>query len=413
MEPYRKVPYNNPMDKKKELEASYNPDKKDQKEKVVFGLSGSMESLVSAYLLKIQKYELLAYTIVTSTDGEHADGVNQFACHLNQERLDKLKEFCHKLGIPHQVIKASDEFKEYVIGKWASDRVTGEYANPCLNCHELKVNLLYKKMLEVGARYMATGHYAKVFHHESHDTVFLHTSNDEAADQSLMLGRLSREILNSLILPLSDLGQKEVLKLAENFGINPESSHVKFGNCLSSDQTELLENSVPARFLLEGILKSENTESDFGSHPGIHHYSYGEIIEVRDQGRSKEMRIGAFNFHSKDIKLFPEEYFNRKLVLLVDCQFSEDISWVEPLKGFLKNGRLQETECWIQRKNLMVVAVELTEKVFFLEGEIVSILRRKGKNSKVFLTGKVQFLEVNDLEEGEGSDKKVNYAIDY
>lgn len=396
------------MDKKKELEGLYNSDKKDQKEKVVLGLSGSMESLVSAYLLKIQKYELLAFTVVTSD--EEADGKGLFSCHLDQTRLDKLKDFCHKLGIPHQTIKATEEFKEFVVGKWQANRVTGKYANPCFNCHELRMQLLYQKMLEVGARYMATGHYAKVFHHEAHDSVFLHTSNDEELDQSILLGQLPREVLNSLILPLSDLGKKEVLKLAENFGVSVPSKEIEFGKCLSSHHTDLLAANVPARFLSEGTLRGEVADADFGHHLGIHHYTYGELIEIRDQGRLKKLRMGGLNFHSKDIKLFSESYFQRKKVLLIDCHFSEDVNWSEPLKGYLKKGPKQQTECWIQRKNFSAVTVELNEEMLFLEGEVVSIVRKKGKNSKVYLTGTVQLLKPD---EGEESDKKVNYAVDF
>ncbi len=413
MEPYKKLPYNTSMDKKKELEGLYNSDKKDQKEKVVLGLSGSMDSLVSAYLLKIQKYELLAYTVVTSSDEGDPEGAQRFSCHKTQAHLDKLKEFCHKLGIPHQVIKASEEFKEYVVGTWASERVSGQYANPCLNCHELRMKLLHKKMIEVGARYMATGHFAKVFHHEAHDSVFLHTSNDEELDQSLLLGRLPREILNSLILPLSDLGQKEVLKLAENFGITPSQKEVKFGKCLSLNESDFISKLVPGRFLNEGIFRGEESETEFGNHQGVQHYTYGQLVEVRDQGRLSKMKIGKFNFHTKEIKLFNDDFFKRKDLLLIDCQFSEDVSWIEPLKGFLKKETQQETECRIQRKNLNAVAIELSDKVHFSEGEVVSIVRKKGKNAKVFLTGKVQFLKDSDTDEGEESDKKINYSVDF
>jgi tRNA-uridine 2-sulfurtransferase len=211
------------MDMKKKLENAYNPDKQTRKEKVVVGLSGGIDSYVTAYLLKIQKYELFAVTVVNAWDDYPSDSSEILSCHVNQQKIDELKEFCQKMGIPLQVVKATGEFKENVIEPWLADRATGRLPKQCWNCHEERMQIIYNKMVEAGATRMATGHYAKLFHHEAHGSVFVHTSNDEVNDQSALLSRLPHEILSSLILPLSDLSKKEVLKLAENFGAGAQN----------------------------------------------------------------------------------------------------------------------------------------------------------------------------------------------
>mgnify|MGYP006194351617 FL=1 len=204
---------------KKKLENAYNPDKQARKEKILLGLSGGVDSFVTAYLLKIQKYDLIAVTISNSWDEVTLDQAKYLSCYLNPGRLEKIKDFCQKMNIPLQVVKSSAEFRESVIEPWMAEKALGKNSNPCWNCHELRMNLLYEKMKESGATKIATGHYAKLFHHEAHNTVFVHTSNDEVHDQSGLLSRLSHDVLKSLVLPLSDLTRKEVLKLAENFGV--------------------------------------------------------------------------------------------------------------------------------------------------------------------------------------------------
>lgn len=402
------------MDTKTKLEDSYMPDKKGLKEKVILGLSGGLDAYVTAYLLKIQKYELIGVTVVNSWDNYEGDSSQLFSCHLDQNSLDSIKEFCHRLGIPHQVVKAGPMFKEAVIEPWMADKTSGKLPTPCWNCHDMKMKVLFDKMQEVGAKHIATGHYAKLFHHETHGSVFVHTSNDELYDQSALLSRLPREILNSLILPLSDLTKKEVTKLAENFGVIENPKKLAFNQCLSEDLAEQIEKHIPKRFIKEGEIVSDDNLQSFGDHEGIHHFTYGQLMEFKDAGHSKKYRLGGYFYPQKKITVVEEEFFLRKKIMLTDCYFSEEVSWVEPLKGFLSNMNDQYFECWVQLKNLSTVSIEFFEEQNLLEGEIVSVIKKKGKNAKVFLTGKVRFpIEDNVDEEGESGASKVNYSIDF
>src|SRR6476620_8985275 len=110
------------MDMKKKLENAYAPDKNGRKEKVILGLFG-LDSFVTAYLLKIQKYDLIGVTIVNSWDEYTGDQESTFSCHSSPQRLDKIKEFCNKLGIPLQIVKSSIEFKDEVVETWIADKI--------------------------------------------------------------------------------------------------------------------------------------------------------------------------------------------------------------------------------------------------------------------------------------------------
>lgn len=409
-------PYNPLMDMKKKLDNAYNPDKQGQKEKIVIGLSGGIDSYVTAYLLKIQKYELIGVTVANNWDDFTGDGSKIFSCHTDQNKLEEMKEFCHKIGIPLHIIKASNEFKESVVEPWLADKAMGKFPKPCWNCHELRMKLIYEKMVEVGAKHIATGHFAKLFHHESHGTVFVHTSNDELHDQSALLSRVPHEILNSLILPLSDLSKKEVLKLAENFGLTEDNKKIPIHQCLkwNEELAALVAKKMPKKYLKEGEISSSDGMESFGQHEGVQSHTLGEEIEYRDSGKPKKAIFGHFSFSEKKMVMYDPSFFIRDKFLLTKCHISEEVSFIEPVKGYVIFSQDEMIECWIHPKPLSSVFVELLEKHKLLNGQILGVVKKKGKNSKLFLTGEVQMLPPDpEIPEGEQSVPKVNYCLDF
>jgi tRNA-specific 2-thiouridylase len=404
------------MDMKKKLDDIYNPDKGDQKSKVVIGLSGGIISYVTAYLLKIQKYELVAVTISNSWEDYSGDVSQVFSCHNDTKKIDEIKEFCHKLGIPHHVVKASNEFKETVIEPWLADKLLGRFPRPCWNCHALRMKLLYEKMLEVGANHMATGHFAKLFRHQSHGTVFVHTSNDEQHDQSALLSRLPHDILNSLVLPLSDLSKNEVLKLAENFGFTQDNKKIAFQSCLkwSDEIAQLVIKKIPKKFIKGGEITSEDSIQSYGRHDGVFFHTFGEEYEYQVSGKPMKGYFGNYAYSEKRMILYDADYFLRDKFVLTNCIMSEEVSWVEPLKGFVLLPHLEFAECWIHLKPLGCVLIEMSEKHKLLNGQILGIVKKKGKNSKIFLTGEVLLLKIEpETPEGVQSVQKVNYSLDF
>ncbi len=401
---------------KKKVEDAYNPDGHTRKEKILIGLSGGVDSYVTAYLLKIQKYELIAVTIANSWEESSLDQEKSFSCHLNPMKLEQIKDFCQKMNIPLQVIKPSAEFKEFVIEPWMADKALGKNPKLCWNCHELRMNLLYEKMKEAGASKIATGHYAKLFHHEAHDSVFVHTSNDEVFDQSGLLSRLSHEVLKCLVLPLSDLTRKEVLKLAENFGVTFEKPVVSMHSCLSipPEISSILENKLPQKFLKEGEITNLNGSMNLGHHEGVHKHSFGEAFDFREDGKPVHGIFAGYVYADRRILVVNPEFIMRSRIFLVGCHISEEVSWPGPIKGYAVLSKNEVIECWVYPKTLAGVFLEFSEEHKFLPGEILTVLKKKGKNSKVLLTGEVRLLpsEKENLPEEEGT-QKINPVLDY
>lgn len=400
---------------KKKLDEAYSSDKSGQGKRILLGLSGGSNSAVAAYLLKIQKYEVIGVTIGISWDSLEEKGKDVLSCYMDQGKIDSIKEFCHQLGIPHILIKSADEFSEEVVENWMASRLSGTKPNPCWSCHELRMRILHQKALEMDAAGIATGHLAKIFHQDSHRSVYVHTSNDELHDQSGLLSRLPREILNHLMLPLSDLQSKEVIKLAENFGITESNKKIQMHECFNNRSltAPFLEKFVPERFRRPGEI--ENTEKETqGEHSGIINYQYAdelELIGTRSRGGNF---MSGYSMREKKIFVVKGDQFIRKKIFLTDVKVSEETSWLEPLKGVLRIHENDFVDCWIYPKNLnsALVEFEVPQKIF--EGDIVTLLRKKGKNSKVYLSGKVRYFDEPQALEEEGSESvKVDYSRDF
>lgn len=392
----------------------YKTDKSSRKEKLVLGLSGGLASYVTAYLLKIQNYELLGVTIVNSLEDFTGDQNKILSCHLNQTKLDEIKEFCGKLGIPHKVIKTGLAFKEKVIESWAAQKISAEYPTQCWSCHELRMNSLFEAMKDAGAAQMATGHFAKILHNETSRSVSVHTSNDENEDQSALLSRLSHEVLSKLVLPLSDLTSKEIFKLAENFGLIKGDKKIKIHECLdwNSELETYLNSKIPAVFLKGGGILFGDKQLNFGEHKGAPFYSYGSPLEIGYKSQNEKLHIAGLKFSDKTLLVEAEKHFRNNKLQLIHCTVSDEVNFIEPFKGFISLGSKKEIECWVMPKSLASVHIEFTEEHKLLDGEIATVVKKKGRNSKVLLTGEVKLLP-NDEEEGESSVSKVNYRIDF
>ncbi len=392
---------------KQKLTETYLPDKSGRAEKVVVALSGGLDSYIAAYLLKIQKFDLIGVTVLINWEKGLSPQENYLSCSMDETRIASIKDFCHQLNIPHHSIKAS-EFPEAVVEKWVASRVTGSLSNACWSCHDLRMNLVYEKMLQLGIKTFATGHYAKVFHHETHKTAYVHTSNEEQYDQSALLSRLPQEVLNHISLPLSDLTKKEVIKLAENFGLSSLPRTLEMHHCFPATEasTEYVLKRVPGSYQKRGELTLYG--DDLTEHEGMLQWTYGQKIEVRDQP-SQEFLMAGMIFSNKKVAVAPKDFFVKKRILLIEAALSEETPITEPLKGFIKT-----SECWIHPKELNSYYIEIDEPIHFWEGEIVTINRKRGKNAKVLLTGKVRFIAEEKVEpHEEQKNVKVDFSRDY
>ena len=176
------------------------------KEKVLLGMSGGVDSSVSAILLQKAGYEVIGCTMNLLDEP-------------NEEAIKDAKKVCKKLEIEHHVFDCRKEFRCHVINTFISEYENARTPNPCVECNQyLKFGVFYEKAKELGCKYIATGHYAKKEYSEKYKQYVLRKSNEEKKDQTYFLYTIPREKVEYILFPLQDNESKEDTRaLAEEY----------------------------------------------------------------------------------------------------------------------------------------------------------------------------------------------------
>jgi tRNA-specific 2-thiouridylase len=250
--------------------------------KVVIGMSGGVDSSVAALLLKNQGYDVIGVTMQIGQDYplNHAEsGVNDSSapslCALGDAR-----EVAKALDIPHYTIDFKNEFKKNVIDYFVAEYLRGRTPNPCTACNRyVKWESLLKHRSEVGADYIATGHYAKVCRLEN-GRYTVRQSAAIAKDQTYALYNLTQHQLKHTLMPIGEHTKEEIreIALAANLPIagKPDSQEICF--IPDNDYAGYIERTARASGLKVSPPGNFVTASGeiLGMHRGITHYTIGQ-----------------------------------------------------------------------------------------------------------------------------------------
>ncbi|MGB5500270.1 MAG: tRNA 2-thiouridine(34) synthase MnmA [Maribacter sp.] len=185
-------------------------------EKVVIGLSGGVDSSVAAYLLKKQGYEVIGLFM----KNWHDDSVTiSEECPWLEDSNDALI-VAEKLGIPFQTVDLSVEYKERIVDYMFNEYEKGRTPNPDVLCNrEIKFDVFMKIALQLGADYVATGHYCRkgtLVNENGDETFQLLSGIDDNKDQSYFLCQLSQDQLSKTLFPIGELTKPEVRQIASD-----------------------------------------------------------------------------------------------------------------------------------------------------------------------------------------------------
>ncbi len=203
------------------------------KEKVVIGMSGGVDSSVAAALLLEAGYDVVGVTM-RLWDGEEIDGEQYEGGCCSFSAASDARFVANKLGIEHYVLDFRREFENHVVDYFVKEYENGRTPNPCIACNKhLKFDHLLKKAALLGAKYIATGHYAKVKFNEETKRYELIRAKNSAKDQTYALYNLTQEQLSRTLMPLGELENKaQTREIAEKYGLctakKPDSQQICF-----------------------------------------------------------------------------------------------------------------------------------------------------------------------------------------
>ena len=240
----------------------------EKKDKVLLGMSGGVDSSVSALLLQKMGYDAIGATLELFTGG---------SCCNKNTYLDA-KQVCNKIGIPHFIFNYEKEFKKYVIDDFINCYSNCMTPNPCIECNKfMKFGLMYEKAKSMGIKYIATGHYAKTEYSKEYKRFVLKKSNAGKKDQSYVLWNIPKELLEFIIFPLGDFENKdEIRALARENNLKiankPDSEDICF--IPDGNYKRFLENNSTIKPKTGNIVNLKGEV--LGTHLGLYNYTIGQ-----------------------------------------------------------------------------------------------------------------------------------------
>lgn len=246
-----------------------------EKKRVVVGMSGGVDSSVAAWLLKEQGYDVIGVTMqIWQDEEEKLQEENGGCCGLTA--VDDARRVAASLDIPYYVMNFKREFKENVIDYFVDEYIGGRTPNPCIACNRfVKWESLLKRSMDIGADYIATGHYARV-EQLPNGRYAVRTSATGRKDQTYALYNLTQEQLKRTLMPVGGYTKEEIREMAAKMNLpvahKPDSQDICF--VPDGDYASFIEKTADQTFPQGNFVLADGTI--VGRHNGIIHYTVGQ-----------------------------------------------------------------------------------------------------------------------------------------
>ncbi|HDZ85083.1 MAG TPA: tRNA 2-thiouridine(34) synthase MnmA [Candidatus Moranbacteria bacterium] len=277
-----------------------------KKKRVIVAMSSGVDSSVAAVLLKKQGYDVVGvFMHFWKEPASSADGPNQSELVENKccslEAQEDARKVAQILNIPLYTANVAKEFKKEVVDYYLNELKSGRTPNPCVACNKhIKFNFLFKKMLEMKADFIASGHYAQVRESrnqksKSKKQVYrLFQGKDSKKDQSYFLYNLNQKQLKRIIFPIGKYKKPEIRKIARKANLPIFNKDESQGICFAPEKypTDFIKRNLKMK-------KGKTMDTDgniIGTHEGLAIYTIGQRRGINIGGG------GPYYVVDKDIK---------------------------------------------------------------------------------------------------------------
>lgn len=298
--------------------------------KILVGLSGGVDSAVAAYLLKQQGHQVECafmrnWDSLTNNDILGNPTLDEAICTQEQDYNDAV-EVARLLDLPLHRVDFIQEYWDDVFVTFLKEYKNGRTPNPDILCNKyIKFSAFFKFADEHGFEMVATGHYAKVIHHETYSEMV--KAEDSNKDQSYFLCQISQSALRRTLFPLGDVEKKEVREIALKLNLNVAKKKDSTGICFIGERNfrQFLSNYLPAK---KGKIVDIDTKEIIGKHVGVLYYTLGQR-----KGLDISAHVGPWFVVGKDVytnELFVAKGQDHPWLKSDACTVNE-LNWFNPI----------------------------------------------------------------------------------